>query len=240
MIYDKQYVSKNSTYFIIPINKLIRGHTYRWSLCSIASDGSKNYTPPRTFKLESGLPGGLDSHLFRTGYASASSINYFIHAPENGNDALFQQAVNSWNGISSKVYLYRDYSNASKKLGIYESNHIPADGTAGITYFGGSSSQISDPYGTNTVSYIEAIIYHENTPGDYWLEKIIKHEIGHVLSLAHTTDKDYYATPNAPHGNRIDITLNGDHVDLVMNPGFGGINLITTTDRDHLRIKWGA
>lgn len=247
LIYDKQYVSRNSTYFIVPLYKLTKGHTYRWSLCSVAADGSKNYTPPRTFKIESGLPDGTDSHLWKTGYSSANYVNYFIHAPLHGHDSLLQQAVEKWNGISSNVYLYRDYSDATKKLGIYESDYIPSDGTAGITYLGGSSSNL-DNYTQNTVSYAEVIIYHENISSNYWLEKTVKHETGHALSLAHTDDSDYYQTPNAPHGNRIDYTIYDtsggttldEHVKLLMNKGFKGVNEITTTDRDHLRIKWGA
>lgn len=119
LIYDKQYVSRNSTYFIVPLYKLTKGHTYRWSLCSVAADGSKNYTPPRTFKIEPHVASyGIDPHLWKTGFASASHIDYFIHAPLSGKDSVIQQGVNAWNGISSKVYLHRDYSNVEKQLGL--------------------------------------------------------------------------------------------------------------------------
>ena len=62
------------------------------------------------------------------------------------------------------------------------------------------------------------------------------HEVGHALSLGHTN----HITPDNLKQYRIDITTDNNHVDLIMNTGFGKSINITTTDRDHLRIKWGA
>ena len=42
LLYSSQYISQNSSYFVIPLNKLGKGRTYRWSLCSVDSSGKKN------------------------------------------------------------------------------------------------------------------------------------------------------------------------------------------------------
>lgn len=239
LIYDKQYVSRNSTYFIVPLYKLTKGHIYRWSLCSVAADGSKNYTPQRTFKIEPHVASyGIDAHLWKTGFASASHIDYFIHAPESGKDSVIEQGVNAWNGISSKVYLHRDYSNVEKQLGIYEDDNPPGDDDAGMTFPGGLSkiNYNGNSYSNNTVSYTEIHIYYENITSDYWVQATSSHEVGHALSLGHTDD----ATINELKNYRVDYTTNNSLVHLIMNQGFAKSTNISTTDRDHLRIKWGA
>lgn len=212
---------------------------YRWSLCSVAADGSKNYTPPRTFRIEHSNTYGIDSHLFKTGYSNASHIDYFIHERTSGYGAILEQGVNAWNGISSKVYLHRDYSNVTKQLGIYEA--IPYNDNFGITYFNGADNPIYDVFETHTVQYTDIYIYKQNLDNDSYYgsnmtrhKANMSHEVGHALSLAHTNgDNDFCHYP-------IDYTTEGVLVRHIMNKGSNISDYITTTDRDHLRIKWGA
>ncbi len=248
LIVSNEYVAQNSNHYVIPISKLTPGARYRWSLCAYNAAGDRTFSPEHIFKIESGI-NGVDSHLWKTSYTDASSVNYFIAANSTSTDSVIQNSIQAWNNISSKVHLYRDYSSNKKKLGIYESSKKPSDGLCGETMPGGADGYSSsfDPYAYGTVSYTEVVIYSENLKQGgavdmIDLEKTVKHEIGHVLSLAHTNGKDEGATPNAPHGNRIDFTDPGkEKVYLIMNSGIGNTTTeITTTDRDHLRIKWGA
>ncbi len=242
LLYSNVWVNKNSTYFVIPTSKLSRGGLYRWSLCSVAADGSKNYTPPRTFRIEHSNTYGIDSHLFKTGYSSASHIDYFIHERTSGYGAILEQGVNAWNGISSKVYLHRDYSDVSKQLGIYEA--IPDNiYDFGVAYLNGATNPYLDnePFKSHTVQYTEIYIYKQNLDNDsYYGSNMTRHranmshEVGHALSLAHTNgDNPFCHYP-------IDYSTEGVLVRHIMNKGSNISDYITTTDRDHLRIKWGA
>ncbi len=239
LLYSNVWVNKNSTYFIIPLSKLNRGGVYRWSLCSVAADGSKNYTPPRTFRIEPSNTYGIDSHLFKTGYSSASHIDYFIHERTSGYGAILEQGVNAWNGISSQVYLHRDYSNVTKQLGIYEVTSLGDN--FGITYPNGADNPIYDVFDVHTVQYVDIYICKHNLDNDAYYgtnttrhKANMSHEVGHALSLAHTNgDNKYCHYP-------IDYTLDGNLVRHIMNKGNKISDYITTTDRDHLRIKWGA
>ena len=203
-----------------------------------AADGSKNYTPPRTFKIEPHVASyGIDAHLWKTGFASASHIDYFIHAPKSGKDSIIEQAVNSWNGISSKVYLHRDYSNVEKQLGIYENEYPPNNRVLAKTFPGGIDqvNYNGNPYSSNTVSYTEILLYYKRLTSDYDMKNTATHEVGHALSLGHTND----ATLDELIPYRIDYSTNNILVPLIMNQGSAKSSYITTTDRDHLRIKWG-
>ena len=57
LVYYNQYIAQNSSYFIIPVNKITRGHTYRWSLSSVDSSGNKTFSPEMYFRIEYGLEG---------------------------------------------------------------------------------------------------------------------------------------------------------------------------------------
>lgn len=247
LLYSNVWVNKNSTYFIIPLSKLNRGGIYRWSLCSVAADGSKNYTPPRKFEIEHTTPYEIDTHLWKTGFASANHIDYFIHERTSGYGAILEQGVNAWNGISSKVYLHRDYSNVEKQLGIYEAFTV-SNTLMGKTFMGGYDNYIEDNFTTNTVYYTEIHIYGDvirninssSYTTNQFSKTITMHEVGHALSLAHTDGSN--TSPNAVNYDISQTSLNV-YVPLLMNSGncpFTAFSQPSTTDRDHLRLKWGA
>ena len=244
LVYYNQYIAQNSSYFIIPVNKITKGHKYRWSLCSVDSSGNKTFSPEMYFMIEHGLPSGEDSHLWRTGYANASHLDYFIYAPVSGLETVIEQAVNSWNGISSKVYLHRDPANVTRELGIYDHYEPPRTDIAGKTMMGGMSYNCTDPYAYQVVTYVDILLYPTNFSSPINTTEFLKttmHEVGHALSLGHTNGQDEGKTPNAPANNSIAKTYDDlTNIYLIMNTSSGKSNYITTVDRDHLRIKWGA
>ena len=196
------------------------------------------------FRVEYGLPSGEDSHLWRTSYASAAHLDYFIYAPVSGLETVIEQAVNNWNGISSNVYLHRDPNNVTRELGIYDNYTTTDNKVLAQTFMGGISYDCEDVYAYETVTYVDILLYPTSFTSPLNSTEFLKttmHEVGHALSLAHTNGQDQGATPNAPANNSIAKTYDGlTDILLIMNTGSGKSNYITTTDRDHLRIKWGA
>ena len=199
----------------------------------------------------SGVQPPVDTHFWKTSYATAEHIDYFISEKTSGYASILQQGIEAWNPVSSEVYLHRDYSTTeTKELGVYESNNTA--GYYGCTFPYVNSTQINpyNVYLSNTATYMEVVINRNNIIEDYGTNNgyslaVIKHEIGHVLSLAHTDGSDSPSQfTNAPHGNAINTTYNGtQHNPLIMNTD--GLNIATgancnieTTDRDHLRIFW--
>lgn len=266
MVYTDQYISAGSTYFVVPTSMLQRGHYYRWCLYTYDSAGNRSYCGARTFKFEAGVnEGGVikDSHIWKKSYPSASSINYFIDASSVGStdysqyDALIQSSIIQWNGISSNVYLYRDYSNTDKKLGVYTGD-TGKDNVFGITFRGGIAE--NDPYAylDGTFNYVDIIIDKDNIDArrgefdqsDYlyqFHQSVVIHEIGHALSLGHTDGSDSnisytsFTRANKIH-EKFKLYSSDDvgNIPLMMNSGPGADSLTTTfVDRDHLRIKWG-
>ena len=155
--------------------------------------------------------------------------------------------------------MHRDYSNVTKKLGIFENYTPPNEIIWGKTYLGGINYGYIDAYDYNIVTYTEILLFIDNMNlsqyNDFNLRYTTLHEVGHALSLAHTNGVDEGKSANAPYGNTIAKThnllktLNAtekrniqlDNVYLVMNQSGAAIRgTISTTDRDHLRIKWGA
>ncbi|MBQ8605538.1 MAG: hypothetical protein IJ408_02275 [Clostridia bacterium] len=256
LIYESQYIAQNSTYFVIPVNKLTRGGIYRWSLSTVDAAGNRTFSPNRHFKIEYSAE---DTHFLGIGYASASHIDYFISVSANHSayDPLIEEYVNSWNGISSNVYLHRDYTNTTKELGIYENLNPPNTRIIGKTFPGRLDLNNIDPYDYRVVTYTEIALYTTNMSfdngSDFDLRATTLHEVGHALSLAHTNGVDEGQSPNAPVGNSIaktydrmdaytaeqkrDPTL--DNVHLVMNKGSSVSGTISNVDKAHLKIKWG-
>ena len=262
MVYTEQWISPGATHFAIPQNMLQRGHYYRWCLYTYDAAGNKSYCGARTFKLEAGV-NGLDSHIWKKSYPSASSINYFIDAQGAGNDdysqydSLIQSSIIQWNGISSNVHLYRDYSNTAKKLGVYVGS-LGNNDYVGMTYMGGISVNMHEPYLDGTFNYVDVIIdkgkienavgHHSQSDYSYkYHQSVVIHEIGHSLSLGHTDGTDSNITYTSfTRNNKIHekfkLFSSDDigNIPLLMNSKYGADALSHTfVDRDHLRIKWG-
>ncbi|MBP3480006.1 MAG: hypothetical protein J6K66_00175 [Clostridia bacterium] len=269
MVYTEQYVSAGATSFVIPLSRLQRGHYYRWCLYTYDSAGNKSYCGARTFKLEAGVnESGVikDSHIWKKSYPSASSINYFIDARGAGDaeysqyDGLIQSSIIQWNGVSSNVYLYRDYSDTTKKLGVYVGN-TGENYVLGRTYRGGIAVNDQYAYLDGTFNYVDIVIdkgnidnnhsigQYSQSNGNYqYHQSVVMHEIGHALSLGHTDGKDSSITYTSfTRSNKIHekfkLYSSDDvgNIPLLMNGGIGADSMTTTfVDRDHLRIKWGA
>lgn len=216
LVYYNQNIAQNSSHFVIPVNKITRGHTYRWSLCSVDSAGNKKFSPEMYFRIEYGLEGGWDSHIFRTSFASAAHLDYTVYASNSSYQTIIENAVNSWNGISSNVYLHKDTSNTTKEL-VIRDYHDPTDSDIfGITYLGGMSYGFIDPYLQNTISYVDILLYPSNMDiseyNNFDLRATTLHEVGHALSLAHTNGQDELSENySAPKTNTIAKTY--DYVD---------------------------
>ena len=242
LIYNRQRVSKNSTYFVIPTSKLTKGHTYRWCLGAVDSSGGETLCPAWTFRIEYGDDvSGWDTHIAKGGFASASHIDYFIYAKSSSFDDIMESGVEAWNGISSKVNLHRDANpaggDAGYEMGVFESPNPPDPVTFGKAVWkvgGMNGTEIAEGDTVSRCDYVEVQIFKQNilisAASKY--KEVVMHEVGHALSLLHTNIK----------GNSIAITTDGTkNVQHVMNTRYEiQPNSPSTTDRDHLRIKWGA
>ena len=248
LIYNRQRVSKNSTYFIIPTSKLTKGHTYRWCLGAVDSAGNETLCPAWTFRLEYGDSiNAWDTHIGKGGFASASHLDYFVYATTPGYGDILQAGVEAWNGISSNVHLHRDYNppGGNYDLGIFESP-IPADND---DIFGECVPRVGGQNGTaltdleSEFDFAEVRTYRQNiinkhpsTASTYYFKSNASHEVGHALSLYHTDD----SSNSVAHTIYQDKYTANPAVKLIMNSGDYLADSIKTTDRDHLRIKWGA
>lgn len=164
-------------------------------------------------------------HLFSGSYRSsdASNLKYVL----SGGDATYQNMMragaNAWNGISSKVALSEN--NTGAKMSIYKST-TTTTGLLGRMYpyyknfYGGLSEdtsltnvwEVTDVYGyDNQMTNCNMNIYQKQS--NY------SHEVGHALSLAHTSD-----LPSSTY--------------TVMRQGIQQIGP-QLTDKDHLKLKWG-
>ena len=250
LIYNRQRVSKNSTYFVIPTSKLTKGYTYRWCLGAVDSSGGEVLCPAWTFRIEYGDDiSGWDTHVRKGGFASASHLDYFIYATTPGYDDILEAGVEAWNGISSNVYLHRDPNPPGGEdgydIGVFESptpaNNPNLFGECYRRSGGQNGTHITDT--TSIYDFAEIRTYRQNiishyptTANSYYLKSNATHEVGHALSLSHTND------PGNSVAHTIYQNSNTDNpsVKLIMNTGSNLATSIQTTDRDHLRIKWGA
>ena len=247
LIYDRQYVAQNSTYFVIPTSKLARGHHYRWCLNSVDANGNRTIADAHIFVIEQYNP---DRHFLINSSTGAqivpmkSTMEYFVSVSTLSYDAIFQQAAVNWNGIAN-VNLVRTAtpSDGHYEIGIYEG--WCADKTKyGSTITGWNSS--------NQVVYSEIQIYNDNiiseypkNSSQYYIKNIndyilanAMHEVGHALLLQHTTYDDTYWIP---YNISKTISSCGQQlVPIIMNVGQYLGPSLNVVDRDHLRIKWGV
>lgn len=179
-----------------------------------------------------------DSSLYENNYADAANLN----------------AVNLWNGLSSNVTIY-DLNDV-----------VPSSiDTLSVTYFGYTPTNPTQNYG-RTQAYKQDLLWYEevslaedfdkveifiNTSSlspfasettDVVVEKVIVHELGHGLKLAHPME------PNGllPVNNARNHYLDNETVYSNMNQGNPNsvYNLTASTPKWHdiinLRNKWGG
>lgn len=259
LVYHEIRVAQNSTYFIIPTTKLKRGHQYRWVVLSNNASG-KTCSDSMLFTIEAGT--GTSNlnveinnlHIRPNGFASAQRLEHFIYATTSGYADILNAAAQSWNGISSKVNLVRTGTPTDGKyeIGIFESPSTDENPNK----FGHTDFYIGGQNGTLVgesvqYDYAEVQTFRENV--EYW-HKLYKsvfyiqnindylkgnaaHEIGHALSLGHTSCKCGEA---AKVYQICHSTKNGAVMPLVLNSAEETGATPNVVDRDHLRIKWGA
>ncbi len=254
LIYNKQQVAQNSTYFIIPTSKLIRGHHYRWCLRAHDSSGAATLADAQVFAIEDYNP---DRHLKTDKDTNVPivprtrTMEYFVYAPSTGYDPILNQAAQNWNGHAN-VTLVRTATPTDGKyeIGIYESPS-PADSTIlGTTKVNAGNTRVIydeisyifeyaevQTFKGNIDKYYNTTDYYIKTKEGYYLANAM-HEVGHALLLNHTwNDTDY----KYPYDISKTILKYGfRHVPLIMNSGYelgGSLNVV---DRDHLRLKWGT
>ena len=249
LIYNKQQVAQNSTYFIIPTSKLTRGHHYRWCLRAHDSSGAATLADAHIFAIESS---SVDSHLLvytesgntYTMEYPTNRLEYFIYATTSGYDSVLNQAVQAWNGIAN-VSLVRTATPTDNhyEVRVYESP-TPAD----RDLFGRTvTSSRSIENGKFIVDYSEVRTFIENIKYRYenpiydfvfintheqYRKPNGMHEIGHALLLGHSVDgEDINYTTSSTGSNPVPLIMN--------TLGLLGSEL-NVVDRDHLRMKWGT
>ena len=256
LIYNRQYVAQNSTYFIVPTSKLTRGHHYRWCLNSVDASGNRTIADAVVFAIEKYNP---DKHHKTNSTTNAPVIprthtmEYFVYANSPEYDSYLHQAAQNWNGHAN-VTLVRTATPTDGKyeIGIYESPSPPNTTILGETYIRFGNTVIRYGETTSVLEYSEVQTFksnidtyynpadfsHVKTKNDYYLANAM-HEIGHALLLVHTWNDPTYAD-----SYDISMTLSkygpSVSVPLIMNSGYelgGSLNVV---DRDHLRMKWGS
>ena len=245
LIYDRQYVAQNSTYFVVPTSKLERGHHYRWCVNSCDANGNRKIAATQYFAIEMGYP---DSHFVLSTAGTdwnypTNVLEYFIYAESSEYDSIINSAVQSWNGIANVSLVRTAYpSDGHYEVEIYDNPAAPDADTYGntLTYPVDVKNPIIVDH--SLVRLFDHTIYdaYINHPNDFvfinsysqYLKPNAMHEIGHALLLAHSwVGTDITHTIPATGYNLVPLIMNG-------GPELGpALNVV---DRDHLRLKWGA
>ena len=242
LIYNQQYVSQNSTYFIVPTSKLTRGHHYRWCLNSVDANGNRTIADQHFFAIEQGNP---DHHFIKKDGEILTYptrvLEYFIYTESSQYDAILESAVQEWNEIAN-VSLVRTNtpSDGHYELRIYDSalpnepstfgrtHNIPKDNSTVVDYSicHTFKENIYNTYSTQPWIFDFIVSY------EAYLKPNMMHEIGHALLI------DHY---NGDFDIRYTLPITNERlVPLIMNSYDKLSPTLNVADRDHLRIKWGA
>jgi hypothetical protein len=166
-------------------------------------------------------------HYYPNGYTSASNLKYYSYpsVASFGYTSIADDAASSWNNISSKVAI-------SKSTTASNSNQITVDvldSISGMDVYGVADYYINGYYGWEPVTLPSirdrTTLRFDHSNLDAWYRLLSDtdkkdafiHEFGHALSLSHNDD----VSPSVMKSSK---------------PWVGGPQ---TTDKNHLKQKWG-
>lgn len=166
------------------------------------------------------------AHVWSGGYPSTvvSDLKYVTSGAPNSTyeTNIMVGAANNWNNISSKVSISKNSNGAKMSISVGSTSNSGSLGKC-FSYYRNAFGGLSEDTSKTEIWEVTDVYGYENQMNTFKMTESQKksnftHEVGHALSLAHVESSSSDTA--------------------VMKPGIQSIGP-TTTDKSHLKLKWG-